>query len=196
MVHCPAAQAAENLRPPRRLVSRRDPALCGSSGTAVVCRSAAGKPLLPRRVKALGDPALHPITGNSFCFLLRSGHSPSVTGLQQAGLWDQPQPGRAVGERFLLFPTLSESGEIRSRRLRPVVSSDRRIAVEIPAVRSSCDHAENQGRAVFNCPMLDVANPRPALNFRRSSPENPQSYSALSSSEGLILPSLRSDQAR
>ena len=86
----------------------------------------------------LEDPALRSITGNSFGFLPAAGLSRDVTwpstsrplgtpaGPEEPSMNDFNQSRLPVGIR-----------EIRSRQLRPVVSSDRRMAVEILVVRSA-----------------------------------------------------------
>ena len=91
-----------------------------------------------------GDLALRQITGNSFCFPFRRGVSPGCY---------RPSTSRPLGlsagqgepwPNALLVETSAQTegfvtSEIRRRWLRPVVSSDRRIDVEMPAARSSCE---------------------------------------------------------
>ena len=102
------------------------------------------KRLWQRWPRELGDPTLRQITGNSFYFPVRSGVSPGCY---------RPSTSRPLGlaacqrepwPNALLVETSAQTegfvpGKIRRRWLRPVVSSDRRLAVEIPAARSSCE---------------------------------------------------------
>ncbi len=134
--------AVEQPRDPGRLASPRDPALCGSSGTAVVFVAPPETAAPTPTHKELEDPTLRLLTGNSFCFPFRRGVShgcywPSTS--QPLGLpacqWE-PLPNALLVETSAQIEGFVTS-EILWWWLRPIVSSDRRIAVEIPAARSS-----------------------------------------------------------
>ncbi len=139
IAHCHAAQSADSERPPGRLVSRRDPALCGSSGTAVAFIAQPPESGCATNPKELGAPALHLITGNSFCFLPAAGRPGDVTWPSISRPPGTPSGPEEPSANVLLQSRLPvETGEFRSRQLRPAVSSGRRIAVEITVVRSDC----------------------------------------------------------
>ena len=91
-----------------------------------------------------GDLALRQITGNSFCFPFRRGVSQGCYRPSTSRPLGLPACQREPSPNALLAETSAQTegfvtSEIRRRWLRPVVSSDRRLAVEIPAVRSSCN---------------------------------------------------------
>ncbi len=99
------------------------------------CISSRGrKRLAPRNHRAPGDPALRSFTGNSFGSLPAAGLSEDVT-------WPSTSrpSGTPTGPEELTTNDcpLVQTREVCRRQLRPVVSSDRRRAVEIPVVRSA-----------------------------------------------------------
>ena len=138
----PIGASRQAARDPGRLVSPRVQSRLGSSGTA------AG---------GLGNHALRLITGNSFRFPSRSGLSqrrylalnkpasgttcvPCRSCRPTIPLWRLLRKKNGVlrkrdSREGSVLSKLVETREIRRWQLRPVVSSDRRIAVEIPAAR-------------------------------------------------------------
>ncbi len=134
IANCPAAPAADSAFP-GRLVSRREPSPPRQFGNCLrhACANFAWLESAGRSCPTFDHRELVLLSSGS-------GLSPSVI---RPSTSRPPGPTAGLDEpsanAFPFFRLCWNQGEIRSRQLRPVVSSDRRIAVEIPAARSSCE---------------------------------------------------------